>query len=37
MKYVLLGYGATVGTLGAYAVRVVFRGRALARQARGTR
>jgi len=34
VKYVLLGYGATVGTLGIYALRVVFRGRALARRAR---
>jgi hypothetical protein len=37
MSYVLAGYGATVGTLGVYALRVVLRGRALARQARATR
>ena len=36
MTYVLLGYGATLGTLGVYALRVVFRGRALARQSGGT-
>ena len=29
--YVLAGYGITVGTLGLYALRVVLRGRALAR------
>jgi len=36
MRYVLLGYGATLGTIGVYALRVVFRGRALARRAGGT-
>ncbi len=34
MSYVLLGYGATLGTLGAYGLRVVMRGRALSRRAR---
>ncbi len=37
MSYVLLGYGATLGTLGVYALRVVVRGRALSRRARVTR
>ena len=32
MTYVLLGYAVTVGTLGAYALRVVIRRRALSRQ-----
>ena len=32
MSYVLLGYGTTVGALGAYALRVVVRRRALSRQ-----
>ncbi|MGH9281577.1 MAG: hypothetical protein ACRD0S_01435 [Acidimicrobiales bacterium] len=32
--YVLAGYGITVGTLGLYAARVLWRGRALSRSAR---
>ena len=31
MSYVLAGYAVTVATLGLYALRVVLRGRALAR------
>ena len=37
MSYVLLGYGASVGTLGIYALRVVLRSRVLAREARDLR
>lgn len=33
--YVLAGYGITVGSLGLYAVRVLRRGRALARSLPG--
>lgn len=34
--YVAAGYGITLATLAAYAVRVVWRGRSLSRSASGT-
>lgn len=35
MSYVLLGYGATLGTLALYALRVILRTRALTREPGG--